>query len=269
MITPGFIIGSGRIGHHLYQSNQALDTLLQRGQTVPPESSGPIYVCTRNNDLAPIIDSVPLSRRRDLVFLQNGMLSEFFEKKGLREYSQALIYYAIAKKGDTPIDGKTDLNPEGLTAVTGKWAEDFAARMQQAGLSCHVYDSSRFQLAMLEKLIWISAFMVVGASHGGCTVGDVEKMYSAEVRALIKELAAATEDELSVHFDQGVENRLCAYARSVAHFPTALKEFEWRNGWFVQLSQKGIRQKGKDPCPLHTSLLIKAAPDLLRGTALI
>lgn len=68
--------------------------------------------------------------------------------------------------------------------------------------------------------------MVVGASHGGCTVGDVEKMYSAEVRALIKELAAATEDELSVHFDQGVENRLCAYARSVAHFPTALKEFE-------------------------------------------
>jgi hypothetical protein len=27
---------------------------------------------------------------------------------------------------------------------------------------------------MLEKLIWISAFMLVGACHGGCTVGEVE-----------------------------------------------------------------------------------------------
>jgi hypothetical protein len=27
---------------------------------------------------------------------------------------------------------------------------------------------------MLEKLVWISAFMLVGARHGGCTVGEVE-----------------------------------------------------------------------------------------------
>ena len=29
---------------------------------------------------------------------------------------------AVAKKGDKPTDGITDLNPEGLTAATGKWA---------------------------------------------------------------------------------------------------------------------------------------------------
>ena len=37
------------------------------------------------------------------------------------------MYFAVAKKGDKPTDGKTDVNPEGLTAggwvaVGGWWA---------------------------------------------------------------------------------------------------------------------------------------------------
>ena len=38
---------------------------------------------------------------------------------------------------------------------------------------------------MLEKLIWISAFMLVGARHPGATVGAVEKDYRSEVRSLL------------------------------------------------------------------------------------
>uniref|UniRef100_A0A0A9HB36 Uncharacterized protein n=1 Tax=Arundo donax TaxID=35708 RepID=A0A0A9HB36_ARUDO len=34
---------------------------------------------------------------------------------------------------------------------------------------------------MLEKLIWISAFMLVGTRHPGATVGVVEKEYRSEV----------------------------------------------------------------------------------------
>lgn len=34
---------------------------------------------------------------------------------------------------------------------------------------------------MLEKLIWICAFMLVGARHPGATVGAVEKEYLSEV----------------------------------------------------------------------------------------
>lgn len=30
--------------------------------------------------------------------------------------SQVLVYFAVAKKGDAPGDGKTNVNPEGLTA---------------------------------------------------------------------------------------------------------------------------------------------------------
>jgi hypothetical protein len=32
---------------------------------------------------------------------------------------QVLVYFAVAKMGDKPTDGKTDVNPEGLTAGGG------------------------------------------------------------------------------------------------------------------------------------------------------
>ena len=51
---------------------------------------------------------------------------------------QVLVYFAVAKLGEKPIDGVTDLNPEGLTAATGKHAAAFAARLAAGGLSCKV-----------------------------------------------------------------------------------------------------------------------------------
>lgn len=52
--------------------------------------------------------------------------------------------------------------------------------------SCHaadrwqVLDRPAFTKCMLEKLIWISAFMLVGVRHG-CTVGEVRCMPDASV----------------------------------------------------------------------------------------
>ena len=37
-----------------------------------------------------------------------------------------------------------------------------------------VLEKPEFTKCMLEKLVWISAFMLAGARHGGCTVGEVE-----------------------------------------------------------------------------------------------
>ena len=49
-----------------------------------------------------------------------------------------LVYFAVAKQGDAPTDGKTDVNPEGLTAAYGRHAAAVAARLHAAGLSCMV-----------------------------------------------------------------------------------------------------------------------------------
>ncbi len=68
---------------------------------------------------------------------------------------QVLIYFAVAKKGEAPVDGKTDLNPEGLTAAWGLHAETVAERLKANGLSCSTPDKPDFVKAMLEKLVWI------------------------------------------------------------------------------------------------------------------
>jgi hypothetical protein len=39
----------------------------------------------------------------------------------------------------------------------------------------------------------------------------------------------------------------------VAHFPTAVKEFEWRNGWFYAITEAAVKDGKADPCPLHTA----------------
>jgi hypothetical protein len=96
--------------------------------------------------------------------------------------------------------------------------------------------------------------MLVGAKHK-VTVGEVESKYGDEVSALIQELAAAGSQALAVKLEPGVVERLNAYARSVAHFPTAIKEFEWRNGYFYSLTQETSAVGKADPCPLHTAWL--------------
>ena len=180
LITPGTIIGGGRIGSFLYESNNKLDTLITRssGQTINEDTQGPIYICTRNDDLNDIITKTPLKRRSDLVFLQNGVLENLLKTHNLLDNTQGLIYFAVNKKGEPPIDGKTDLTPEGLTSITGKWASDFANRLISSGLACHVLNKEKWTIAMYEKLIWISAFMIVGAKYGGCTVGQYCISYS-------------------------------------------------------------------------------------------
>jgi len=249
------IVGAGRVGQALQNMGGGRDILVKRGETVPADSTGPIFVCTRNDVLGAIVDATPESRREDLVFIQNGMLAPWLESKGLSAATQVLVYFAVAKLGDPPLDGKTDTNPEGLTAATGKWAEATAARLHSAGLSCKVLDAEEFKKPMLEKLIWICAFMLVGARHPGATVGVVEKEHRGEVVQLINELAGAAAAEMGTEFDEGIEDRLCAYARSVAHFPTAVKEFEWRNGWFYAISKRALESGKQDPCPLHTAWL--------------
>jgi len=48
-------------------------------------------------------------------------------------------------------------------------------------LKSQVLEKEAFQKQMLEKLIWICSVMLVGARHGGVSVGVVEKEFRTEV----------------------------------------------------------------------------------------
>jgi hypothetical protein len=153
--TPGYIVGGGRIGSFLFESNGKRDVLIssRSASILPMTQPGPIYVATRNNDLQAIIDKTPKDMRSDLVFLQNGVLTSFLNSNELNDNTQGLIYFAVSKVGEKPIDGVTSLNPEGLTAVTGKWANDFSLRLKNAGLTCRVMDKSSWTVAMVRTML--------------------------------------------------------------------------------------------------------------------
>ena len=87
------------------------DTLLSSRATPFPESSksGPIYICTRNDDLDAIIDKVPDNRKEDLVFLQNGMLSPYLKSKGLLLNTAGRIQ-SIANLASHPLDNQSSAN---------------------------------------------------------------------------------------------------------------------------------------------------------------
>lgn len=88
----------------------------------------------------------------DLVFFQNGMIEPWLESKGLRDANQVLAYFAVSKLGERPVDGKTDTNPEGLTAAYGKWASVVAERLSVGGLSCKVKKEN--SVSLQENLGW-------------------------------------------------------------------------------------------------------------------
>eukprot|EP00904_Undaria_pinnatifida_P009218 jgi/Undpi1/5426/HiC_scaffold_2.g00707.m1 len=235
------------------------DTLIGRTDTIP-DGEGPIYVCTRNDDLEDVISRTPISRREDLVFLQNSVLAPLLEKHGLAKNTQVLVYFAVSKKGETPIDGITDANPEGLTSACGKWSEELKERLAGGGLTCHVLPEDRYTARMYEKHMWICAFMLSGAANK-CNIGQVDADHGDEVRALIAEMQAVIEKEYGVSFEAGVQDRLCAYARSVSHYPAAVKEFSWRNGFFWDFSEKAKGEGQDDPLPLHSKLLRQVADE--------
>ena len=61
--------------------------------------------------------------------------------------TECLLYLAVPSMGAKPIDGITDLNPEGLTAAKGKWAKELKARLARGKLKCNLKDGDDFLAA--------------------------------------------------------------------------------------------------------------------------
>lgn len=241
------IIGNGRIGSTLAKAGNCL--VLGRDDRIDENGAGPILIATRNDALDGIIEKCPDCRKPDLVFLQNGYLNAFLEKRGLVDNSQVLLYLSVSSLGAEAVDGVTAYNPEGLTAATGVHAEAFARRLSVLGLRCNVVDEKSFIPAMFEKLMWISIFMLVGAAKGCKSVGQAGSEHSNLVEELVNELAAVVEKREGIKFPEGTVPRLNAYTDVVSDFPAAVKEFEWRNKYFYDL--------GEEEVPIHNTLLLE------------
>jgi len=274
-MPPFTLIGEGRIGGAIYDMGGCQDFIVKRGKPVegPP---GPIIVCTRNDQLQNVVDATPEHRREDLVFIQNGMLQPWLDERGLGNNTQVLVYFAVAVKGESPIDGKIPpvtrsgrvlpgLEPMGLTAAKGKHAQAFAERLHAGKLACRVMEDAEYNVCMLEKLIWICAFMLIGAKYN-CNIGHVSYDHTDEVKELVEELGRGGAEALGVQLDGGLVPRLMLYSAAVAGFPTAVKEVRFaakRRPVKSDATQKAFRrpienevamgQQRPDSLPWHLS----------------
>jgi hypothetical protein len=147
------VIGGGRIGSLISNNAKLLGRNDPIATSIPADGEGPIFIATRNDVLESIVDECPESRRKDLVFLQNGYLDDFLKSKNLLSNTQALLYLSVTAKGVDPVDGITTVNPEGLTAATGLHAQAFADRLAALGLKCNVVSADDYRPAMFEKLM--------------------------------------------------------------------------------------------------------------------
>lgn len=245
------VIGGGRIGSLISNDAKLLGRNDPVATSIDANGEGPIFIATRNDVLESIVDNCPESRRKDLVFLQNGYLDNFLESKGLMDNTQALLFFSVTAKGVDPVDGITTVNPEGLTAVTGEHSQAFADRLATLGLKCNAISAEEYRPAMFEKLIWIATYMLVGTAKDCKSVGAAGAEHTQLVKDIISELVAAVSAKEGIAFQSGTIERLAAYTDVVTDFPCGVKEFEWRNKYFFDL--------GDEACPLHNGLLKECA----------
>ena len=242
------VIGAGRIGGAL----QARAAQRQRPIAVlgrhddwrvldqPPGQ--PIVVCTRNDDLAGVLARIPQQRRGDLVFVQNGMLRPWLAAHGLADATRGLLFFAVQSRG-SPLD----LGPP--SPFFGRHAVAVVAELEALGILAEVVDGRQFAAWELEKLLWNCVFGLLCQAHA-CAVGQVLTRHAPEVAALTAELLHVGQSALDLHLDgAAVLQRLVDYSAAIPDNRAAVKEWPWRNGWFVaQAAQQGVA------LPVHARL---------------
>lgn len=255
-MTVVVVGASGRIGHLL--CSQAPDAVPVTRTHDPvglhtPGGGVPILVSTRNRDLGPVVDRVHPSRHADLVFIQNGMVRPWLSEHGLLDCTQGVVWAAVPKKGDPPVPG-------GTSPLWGRHAQAVAALFSRCGISAAAVPQPVFLREVAVKLGWILIYGALGSATGA-KVGVIAQEHAAQVAALAAELhpLLVAEPGLDLSLTDFVD-RLQSYSARIPHFPSAVKEWRWRNGW-----QLGAAARHGLPQPRMEALLRSAGIDPATG----
>jgi ketopantoate reductase len=191
---------------------------------------GPIVVTTRNDDLDGVVDRISESRRRDLVLIQNGMLRPWLAKRAFTEVTRGLLFFAVPSAGATPEVG-------GPSPFVGPHAQALVRWLESMELDARTVSELEFREVELEKLVWNSAFGLL-CEACDAAVGEVVDLHGDAFARLATELIVLGAASLSIEADVAkMLDSLAAYSRSLPTYRGAVKEFVWRNGWFVGLAQ--------------------------------
>lgn len=223
------ILGAGRVGGALAARSPNPVALVTRDagwDALDGPVGEPIVVAVDNAGLDDVFARVPARRRPDLAFVQNGVLEPWLFEHGLQDSTRALLYFAVPRRGAA-------IDPGGTSVLTGPHAEALANWLRAMDLPVEVVGREAFAAAMLEKLIWNCAFGLL-CQRFACDVGEVLARHDEVLTALVHEFVAVGRAALGVDLDPvPLLQRLRAYSRAIASYRGAVKDWPWRNGWFV------------------------------------
>jgi ketopantoate reductase len=247
------VIGAGRIGTALAarhdEHGRQRFVLVDRKQgwerlDHSDQENGPVLLAVRNDDLAAVVDRVPKQRHGDLVFVQNGMLRPWLEDRGLAGATRGVLFMAVPTVGAA-------IEAGGESPFCGPQAQAVVEAFTAVGVPAKVVDARTFAEIELEKLIWICAFGLFCQALD-CDVGTVVEQHRPRLRLLVAELLAVGGPALGIELElDPLMDRLCQYSRSIPTYRGAVKEWAWRNGWFVSTARER-----KIRTPTHDMLLL-------------
>jgi hypothetical protein len=239
------VIGRGRVGGALVRAavehGMAVSVVTRKNGwealTVVP---GPILVTVRTSDLADVLPLIPTNRRRDVILIQNGMLSPWLADRGLGSFSRGVLYFAVPVRG-APID------VGGSSPFCGPQASAVVLWLQRVGVAAVETDAETFKGIEVEKLLWNCVFGLLCAASQE-PVGRLCDARLPVIRALTTELLSVASANLGVTLAvDSVVDGMVAYSQSIPNYTGRISDWDFRNGWFVEAA----KESGVD-MPIHT-----------------
>lgn len=220
----------------------------------------PIFVAIPATEIPKVIERTAPERRNDLVFITNGIPSDFLQLGSHhqlideKEITTSVPYFGVLGVGADVVT--SDASPKTIIN-SGKHSQALADVLESAGIQCEIVDGVKeVDAAAIKKLIWVSSmWLLCHDSYEGnppITVAQVHEQKDREMEKLLEELLPAA-NHLLKKYHQGegpcgdvgsiseVKKHLEDYSSSIPSAIVAkglsIAEFKDRNGYLLSMEK--------------------------------
>ena len=170
------------------------------------------------------------------MFVQNGMLDTFLDEHGCGTNTRGLLYFAVPTLG-------ADVQPGGASIFTGLHSDAIVDWFQRLGLEARAVSRGDFSNQMASKLIWNCTFGLLCDVHDE-SVDSVVAKHRDDVALLVSDFVQISNGAIGTTLGAtNTTEQLCIYSNSIPGYRATLKQWRWRNGWFVEAAQ-GLQDAG-------------------------
>ena len=159
-----------------------------------------------------VIERTAPERRNDLVFITNGIPSDFLQLGSHhqlideKEITTSVPYFGVLGVGADVVT--SDASPKTIIN-SGKHSQALADVLESAGIQCEIVDGVKeVDAAAIKKLIWVSSmWLLCHDSYEGdppITVAQVHEQKDREMEKLLEELLPAANHLLKKYHQGGV-----------------------------------------------------------------